>query len=57
MKTKCQSVFSELYFSQYEMSVDEKNIKYVDGKKGPITKVNSIFLFLNCIIFLSRKHP
>ena len=45
MKKRHQSsVFSELYFDKYEVSIDEKNIKYFEERKHPFSKVTQSYI-------------
>ena len=41
MRKPKNSIFSELYFDQYEVSVTAKNIRYFEVEEHPLVKVNA----------------
>ena len=55
MRKKLNSVFSELYFDQYEVCVDERNIRYFEEKKNPLIKVRKPKEWRNDVVVMMTR--
>ena len=50
MRKPKNNIFSELYFDQYEVDVNAKNIRYFEEEAQPFLKVISCMLSTNCLV-------
>ena len=57
MRKPKNNIFSELYFDQYEVSVNAKNIRYFEVEEHPLIKVNSLLIIIFKIFVASRDIP
>ena len=57
MRKPKNNIFSELYFDQYEVSVNAKNIRYFEVEEHPLIKVNSLLIIIFNIFINSCDIP
>ena len=55
MRKPKNNIFSELYFDQYEVSVNAKNIRYFEVEEHPLIKVNSLLIIIFKIFVASCR--